>query len=160
MQQLNSKPQATVVLSAAATNSPQPVGPDTGSSSLFDRGERRRPIDYSELKRRITIRQVLNLLGWHAVTHHEPQLRGPCPVHGSTDERSRSFAVNTQKNVFHCFKSACGVKGNQLDLYMLATGLPALEAAHQLCEKLGVPAPVLEPVRRPQNERESLAPAD
>lgn len=132
------------------TDSGQPAGPDTGSSSLFNRGEGRQPIDYSELKRRITIRQVLNLLGWHAVTHYDPQLRGPCPIHGSSDEASRCFAVNTKKNVFHCFKAVCGAKGNQLDLFMLATGLPALEAAHQLCERLGVPAPVLLPVRKPE----------
>ena len=102
-----------------------------------------RPIDFAELRRRISMQQVLDLLQWRPASRSGCQLRGPCPVHGSTNERSRSFAVHVQKGVFRCFKPGCPAKGNQLDLYALATGLPILEAAHRLCQRLGTPPPLL-----------------
>jgi DNA primase len=127
----------------AAKPSCEPAELDTGSSSLSGVGSRRRPIDFAELRRRVCIQQVLEQLAWRPVARNGPQLRGPCPIHRGGHERSRSFAVNTNKNVFHCFKPACGAEGNQLDLYALATGLPILEAAHQLCERLGLEPPIL-----------------
>lgn len=124
---------------------------DTGSSSLFGRQRQRRPMDYAELRRAVSIRQVLDLLGWAPVSRHGSQLRGPCPIHRSGNERSRSFSVNVEKNVFRCFKPGCS-QGNQLDLYALATGLPLLDAAHQLCERIGLAAPPV-PTRRTKNDR-------
>ena len=107
---------------------------ETGSSSLSGR---LRPIDFVELRRLVSIEQVLDFLQWLPVERRGPQLRGPCPIHGSS-EQSRTFSVNVERNVFRCFKPACDVKGNQLDLYALATGLPLLEAAHELCRRAGV----------------------
>ena len=89
------------------------------------------------------MRQVLNLLGWHSVARSGLQMRGPCLIHRSDNDQSRSFEVNTEKNVFQCFKPGRPAKGNQLDVYALATGLPILEAAHQLRDRLGLLAPLL-----------------
>jgi hypothetical protein len=50
-------------------------------------------IDYAELRRRLRLGQVLELLGFVPSTHHGNQVRGPCPVHGSQSPRSRSFAA-------------------------------------------------------------------
>jgi hypothetical protein len=140
-----SEPQRTAVkaTTSAATDAGRPTEVVTGSSSLLGLPKARRPIDFAELRRQVTIQQVLELLAWHPVSRSGPQMRGPCPIHRSGGERSRSFAVNAAKNAFRCFKPTCGSQGNQLDLYALATGLPILEAAYQLCDRLGVEPSVL-----------------
>lgn len=120
----------------------------TGSSSLDGRERGGGLIDFAELRRIVTIRQVLDLLHWEPVARHGSQLRGPCPVHQSTNPQSRSFSVNVEKQVFRCFQPKCEAQGNQLDLYALATGLPILAAAHQLCQRLGIMPPACEPEKR------------
>ena len=40
-------------------------------------------IDYALLRQQLSLTQVLELLGFTAMTRRGPQLRGPCPVHGS-----------------------------------------------------------------------------
>jgi len=102
---------------------------------------RRRPIDYRELRSRIGIRQVLDLIGWHAATVHAVQLRGPCPLHRSSNTKSRTFSVNVDRDIFRCFK--CSRAGNQLDLYAALTDLPLYDAATELCEQLGLDIPYL-----------------
>ena len=52
-------------------------------------------IDYSALRRRLRLGPVLELLGFVPATRSGPQLRGPCPVHGSHTPRSRSFAAGS-----------------------------------------------------------------
>jgi len=97
-------------------------------------------LDYTELRRLITIRQVLELVGWRPSKSHGAQLRGPCPIHQSENLHSRTFSVNLEKNVFQCFKSGCS-KGNQLDLYAAVTGQALFEAALELCNKLSIEPP-------------------
>lgn len=79
---------------------------------------------------------VLELLDWTPVSQNGSQLRGPCPIHKSSSEKSRSFSVNVEKQAFQCF--GCGKKGNQLDLFAAVTGLPLLEAAWTLAERLAI----------------------
>lgn len=98
-------------------------------------------IDYVEVRRRIGIVAVLELLEWTPVAQAGVQLRGPCPIHGSSSPHSRSLSVNTAKNAFKCF--GCGCHGNQLDLFALARGLPIYRAAVELCERAGVDPPRL-----------------
>lgn len=93
-------------------------------------------IDYSVLRSLISMTDVLKVLGWQPVARHGPQLRGPCPIHKSTSLQSRSLSVHLDRHVFQCF--ACGEKGNQLDLYVAATGLPVFQAARVLAARLGV----------------------
>ena len=82
-------------------------------------------IDYALLRQQLSLTQVLELLGFTAMTRRGPQLRGPCPVHGSRTPRSRSFAAHLEKNCWHCF--GCGAGGNALDLYLAVTRLPVYE---------------------------------
>jgi DNA primase len=96
-------------------------------------------IDFVLLRRQISLTQVLNLVGFTATTRRGPQLRGPCPVHGSKSPRSRSFAAHVEKNCWHCFR--CGAGGNALDLYLAVTKLPVYEGALELCTRLRVPVP-------------------
>jgi DNA primase len=94
-------------------------------------------IDFQKLRSQIPMALVLEIIGFHPKDIRGPQKRGPCPIHRSVRENSRSFSVNTTKGAFRCF--GCGKHGNQLDLYAAVTGLPLFEAARELCQKAGVP---------------------
>lgn len=61
-------------------------------------------------------------------------LVGLCPFH---QERTPSFTVDREKNVFHCF--GCGVGGDVIQLAALALGVRPLEAARQICMDFGLP---------------------
>ena len=54
-------------------------------------------IDYRKLRERIPMSQVLELLGFQPRRQNREQLRGPCPIHGSSDPRSDIFAVHLGK---------------------------------------------------------------
>jgi hypothetical protein len=111
----------------------------------------RPPIDFAAVKSLVTIAAVLGLLGVKAT---KTQHRGPCPLHGSTSGTSRCFSANLDQNLFHCFK--CGRSGNALDLWCAATGQRPYEAAVDLCERLGIPLPILASARN--REEEPVAP--
>jgi DNA primase len=83
--------------------------------------------------------EVLDLLGFVGTERSGDELRGPCPVHGSTSPKSRSFSANLAKKVYRCFR--CGSSGNHLDLYAVATGQSHFAAAVELCGRVGRPVP-------------------
>jgi hypothetical protein len=83
--------------------------------------------------------QVLDLLGFAACGRSDSQLRGPCPLHGSTSGRSRSFSANPARNAYRCIK--VGSAGNQLDLWAAANNMTVYDAALDLCKRLGVEVP-------------------
>jgi len=85
--------------------------------------------------------EVLQFLRFVPSHRRGPQLRGPCPVHGTHRPQSRSFSANLEKNVYQCFH--CGSAGNQLDLWAAAAHLPLWDAAVELCDKLHRPVPWL-----------------
>jgi DNA primase len=105
-------------------------------------------IDYPRLRRQLSLAQVLDLVGFAATVRRGPQLRGPCPVHGSKTPKSRSFAAHLEKNCWHCF--GCGAGGNALDLYLAVTRLPVHEGALELCGRLHLPVPYCD---RPVSQR-------
>jgi len=96
-------------------------------------------IDFRAVRSMVTIEQVLKLAGYEAEVVSNGQLRGPCPVHGSSSPRSRSFSVNLAKNTYHCFK--CGSEGNHLDLWSALTKTTVYAAAIDLCERLQLDVP-------------------
>jgi DNA primase len=98
-------------------------------------------IDYAELRRRLTLGQVLELLHFVPSARTAGQVRGPCPVHGSQAPRSRSFAAHLARHCWQCFR--CGAHGNALDLWAAATKLPLYEAALDLCRRLHLEVPRL-----------------
>jgi DNA primase len=99
-------------------------------------------IDYRRVRAQVTMRQVLQLLGWQPRTRQGEQWRGPCPLHGARSAASRPFAVHVGKGAYHCFR--CGAGGNALDLYAAATRRSLHEAARALCERLGQSVPWLD----------------
>ena len=96
-------------------------------------------IDFSELRRRISMAQVLELLDVDLPRGYADQFRGPCPIHESPSLDSRSFSVNVRKNAYRCFH--CGSAGNQLDLWAAVTRQNLYQAALTLCERLQIEAP-------------------
>jgi DNA primase len=117
----------------------------TGSSSLstgevdLARGSLppfRGGIDYRALREAVTIAEVLDLVGWKPTARSGDQLRGQCPIHKSSSERSRSFSVNVGTNLYQCF--GCSSKGNQLDLWVAVSGLSIYQAACDLAHRLQI----------------------
>ena len=91
-------------------------------------------IRFAEVRAKITIGEVLGLIGFVASETSGDQVRGPCPVHRSDAPSSRCFSANLRLQVYRCFK--CGSSGNHLDLYAAVTGLSLFDAAVDLCERL------------------------
>jgi DNA primase len=91
-------------------------------------------VDFRAVRDMISMSEVLELIGYASSAVVGDVLRGPCPVHRSKSTTSRSFAVNLQRKVYHCF--SCGSAGNHLDLYAACTQKRVYHAALELCEKL------------------------
>jgi transposase len=92
-------------------------------------------VDYPYLREQITIEQILSHLGYlDCLRGAGTERRGPCPLHGATHERSRSFTVNFAKHVFNCLHPECRAHGNALDLWAAVHRLPLYEAALHLAQ--------------------------
>jgi DNA primase len=62
-------------------------------------------IDFQELKARVSITDVADLLGL-ALTEHNDQLRGPCPRCQGSGERT--LAITPERNAYYCFTDERG----------------------------------------------------
>ena len=96
-------------------------------------------IDFHVLRQEITMQQVLDLVGFEPTTRTGAQWHGPCPVHGSTSTRSRSFSVNLELGRYHCHK--CGSQGNSLELWAAVQKTSLYVASQELCRALGRDVP-------------------
>ena len=66
---------------------------------------------------------------------------GLCPFH---NEKSPSFAVSPDKQIFHCF--GCGVGGNVIHFISKIEGLNFRESIELLAEKANITLPKLESI--------------
>ncbi len=73
---------------------------------------------------------------------------GLCPFHA---EKTPSFSVNVEKQIFHCF--GCGTGGNVFTFLMKMEGLSFPEAVRKMGATAGIAIP--EPIHREASERES-----
>ena len=96
-------------------------------------------VDFNALRTEIEMEEELNQLGFVGVSQSGDQLRGPCPVHGSSSPQSRTFSVNVGTGRYYCHK--CQSKGNQLELGAAVHQLSIYEAAVDLCRALGREVP-------------------
>ena len=96
-------------------------------------------VDFEVLRERTAMEDVLRLLEFQPCSRRGDQLRGPCPVHGSSNPRSRSFSVNVRLGRYHCI--ACGSRGNALELWSAVRGISVWTSAIELCESLGLDVP-------------------
>jgi len=104
-------------------------------------------IDLRQVRSEIRLSVVLDLLGWRAHERSREQVRGPCPVHGSTSPRSRSFSAHLGRNIWQCFR--CGAKGNALELWMRLRQQKLYPAVLELYGQLGRDVPWLESAGTP-----------
>src|ERR1700722_16910438 len=65
------------------------------------------------------------------------QLKGLCPFHS---EKTPSFSVHREKQVFHCF--GCGAGGDAIEFVKLIEKVEFPEALRIIAEKLGIAIPV------------------
>ncbi len=102
-------------------------------------------IDFGRLRRQIQIEDLLSWMSWKPTQNRGPQLRGHCPLCQRADDElltashrshSRSFSVNTRRNIFHCFR--CHRSGNALELWALYRGLDIYSAASEIQNRLAV----------------------
>ena len=63
---------------------------------------------------------------------------GLCPFH---NEKSPSFSVSPDKQIFHCF--GCGVGGNVISFIMKIEGINFVEAVQMLAERVNIQLPTL-----------------
>ena len=99
-------------------------------------------INFQELKLRIRLKDLLDKLAWKPTEGRGAQLRGPCPlpacqasaVSEPSASRARSFSVNTERNIFRCFR--CGSSGNVLDFWQHYRGITIHAAAQELTAAL------------------------
>jgi DNA primase len=102
-------------------------------------------VDLRQARRELRLSRVLGLLGWRRRERRGEQVRGVCPLHGSTSPRSRSFSAHLGRGVGRRFR--CGASGNALDLWARATGQSLYPAVLDLHDRLGQEVPWLRPVR-------------
>ncbi len=118
---------------AAACGPTVPAGPAAGEG-IF--------IDFAHLKSQLPLARLREHLGLASRLHGSgPQRRGACPIHRG-DARGRTFSVNLEANVFHCFDKACGRQGDAIDLWAALHHLDLREAALDLVQTFDLePAP-------------------
>ncbi|MBX7149487.1 DNA primase [bacterium] len=77
---------------------------------------------------------IVSVVGEHVVLKKSGiNYKGLCPFH---QEKSPSFMVNPEKNIFHCF--GCGVGGNVFSFLMKKEGKTFPEAVRDLAARAGV----------------------
>jgi hypothetical protein len=112
----------------------KPVVTAAGADSVAETtaiGERA-CVDFAHLKRQLPLARVLDQLGWSGrLRGRGSQRRCACPLHRG-DGRGRTFRVNLDANVFHCFDPQCGRQGDVIDLGAAVHGLSLREAALDL----------------------------
>ena len=103
-------------------------------------------IDFREARAQVRLAEVLTLMGYVPRQLRGGQGRGPCPLHGGRAAGSRVFAVNLDRDVYHCFR--CGAEGNALDLWAAWTRQSWYAAVVDLYQRLGRDIPWLPVPRR------------
>ena len=81
--------------------------------------------------------EIAELIGRYMPLHRAGRhFKALCPFH---QERTPSFHINTDKQIFHCF--GCGVGGNVFGFLMHHERLTFPEAVNRLAQAAGVPIP-------------------
>jgi transposase len=115
-------------------------GPTVAQSEI---GAESLAVDFAHLKQQLPLARVLEHLGLSArlARGDGAQRRCACPIHRG-DGRGRTFSVNLDANVFHCFAKECGAKGDVIDLWSALHRLTLREAAVDLVQTFQLePAP-------------------
>lgn len=76
---------------------------------------------------------------------------GLCPFHS---EKTPSFTINPEKQIFHCF--GCGTGGNVFTFLMRYENLSFVDVVKRLADETGIKIPVSQEVQRQQSESEQF----
>lgn len=80
---------------------------------------------------------LVSIIGRHTTLKRAGnEYKGCCPFHG---EKSPSFYVNPQKNIYHCF--GCSVGGNAISFLRDYENLTFVEAVNELSKQTGIEIP-------------------
>ena len=80
---------------------------------------------------------LVSIIGKHTTLKRAgSEFKGCCPFHG---EKSPSFYVNPQKNIYHCF--GCSVGGNAISFLRDYENLTFIEAVNELSKQTGIEVP-------------------
>lgn len=80
---------------------------------------------------------LISIIGRHTTLKRAgSEYKGCCPFHG---EKSPSFYVNPQKNIYHCF--GCSVGGNAISFLRDYENLSFMEAVDELSKQTGIEVP-------------------
>lgn len=80
---------------------------------------------------------LIGIIGRHTTLKRAgSEFKGCCPFHG---EKSPSFYVNPQKNIYHCF--GCSVGGNAISFLRDYENLTFIEAVNELSKQTGIEVP-------------------
>ena len=83
---------------------------------------------------------VVDLIGnYIKLTKKGSSYFGLCPFH---NEKSPSFSVSPDKQIFHCF--VCGVGGNVFSFITQIEGINFVEAVQMLAERANIQLPTLQ----------------
>ena len=109
-------------------------------------------VDFSAVKRAVSLETVLRHYQIPGLRRQRDQLQGCCPIHRG--HRDDSFRAHLTKNVFQCF--ACQARGNVLDFVAAMEECSIREAALRLQQWFGVRAsgPRLYPAAAGSQKRE------
>ena len=99
-------------------------------------------VDFEAVRSAVSMRQVLEWLGFQPSKQSGDQWPGPCPLHESSRAESRSFSVNVALQRYRCF--GCQASGNQIELWAAAQQLSVYDAAIDLCQHANLPVPWIE----------------
>jgi hypothetical protein len=100
-------------------------------------------INYRQLRERLRIEEVLKWMAWEPSWRNGGQLRGRCPFcaaplsgnpHTTGISEQRHFSVNTERNIYRCFK--CQSSGNALELWAHYRRLPLYHASQEIQNRL------------------------
>jgi DNA primase len=92
---------------------------------------------------------IVDVVGRHVhLTKQGHYLKGLCPFHS---EKSPSFTVTPEKQIYHCF--GCHAGGNAIHFLMSAEGLSFGEAVRQLAEEARIPVE-WEPLTEEQSQEQ------
>jgi transposase len=117
----SAQPARTEVTTACTSNLPESVAVD---EEMF--------VDFAHVKKQLPLGRLLDHLGLTArLRGSGPQRRCACPIHRG-DGRGRTFSVNLDENVFHCFEARCQKQGDVIDLWAALHGQSVREAALDL----------------------------
>lgn len=95
---------------------------------------------------------IVDLIGQHLTLHRSGgTFKALCPFH---KEKTPSFHVNPQRQIFHCF--GCGAGGDVFGFIMQQEGVPFTTAVAMLAEKAGVPLETEDEPGSPAGDKQQL----